>query len=112
LEFRYCCRLSFVIIICMEVNSKTRKQLAIVVLTVIGLSLLFRLADMTLSGVNWGGEDYLAAGALLGGSGLCFVLASRNISDPQAKRRFALRILIILALGWVLLATEFDGFSF
>lgn len=68
------------------------------------LLLLPLIAMFFSSTVNWSVGDFLAAGVLLFGSGLFYILISTKLQSKRAKLLAGITILIILAIIWVELA--------
>jgi uncharacterized membrane protein SirB2 len=78
---------------------------AIRVLLVTGLLLLVPLLAMLFTDeVNWGIGDFLAAGALLAGAGMAYVVLARRSRSPAHRALIAALVLLALATVWAELA--------
>jgi len=70
-----------------------------------GALMLLPLAAMQFtSAVNWGTEDFVAAGLLLGGTGLALEATVRLVRGTRARIVIALAILAAFGLIWAELA--------
>ncbi len=75
------------------------------VLLVTGLLLLApALAMLFTDEVNWGIGDFLAAGALLAGAGMAYVILARRTRSPAHRALVAALVLLALATVWAELA--------
>lgn len=75
------------------------------VATLTALLLLVPLVAMQFSTeVNWAPGDFVAAGALLFGAGMAWVLATRRARTAWHKVALALLVLMVLATVWAELA--------
>lgn len=81
------------------------KTSAIRVATGVGLLLLIpSVAKLALQEMNWGIEDFAAAGALLFGAGMaCSLVVERATTRAQKRLGFA-AVLLTLAIVWAELA--------
>lgn len=77
--------------------------------TVVGLLLLPLIAMQFTDEVNWTGGDFLAAGVLLGGTGLLIELAVRQSFDIAYRLGAAGALLTALLLMWINLAVGVIG---
>lgn len=78
---------------------------AVRVLAVTAALLLVPLAAMRLTDeVRWDGMDFLAAGLLLGGTGLAWVCMAPKISTPRRRDLLGGALVLGLLLAWAELA--------
>lgn len=54
--------------------------------------------------VHWTIMDFIVAGGLLFGSGLAFILATRNVHDIRRRMAIGIAIFTLLFIVWVQLA--------
>lgn len=83
------------------------------IVTTVALLLMIPFIGMQFSNqVNWGMEDFVAAGILLFGTGLACEVILRTVKTKQNRIVFCVVFLIALALIWVELAVGIFGTPF
>ncbi len=88
------------------------KRLIGIVIAVAFLLLIPFIAMQFTSEVNWNGFDFLAAGALLLGTGLACEFVMRKVSKTTYRIAICVAILAALLLIWVELAVGIFGTPF
>ncbi|MBK6470312.1 MAG: hypothetical protein IPF94_06120 [Betaproteobacteria bacterium] len=77
---------------------------AAVVASFVFLLLLVPAAGVLFGGVNWGPGDFIAAGVLLFGAGMAYVIASRKVASTKQRALVAVGVLLVLGTVWAELA--------
>jgi hypothetical protein len=80
------------------------KSVVTVVLATACLLLIPLTAMQFTTEVNWGPEDFLAAGIMLGGTGLMYVAAARAARTTAQRRVMGCLLAMMLLVVWAELA--------
>lgn len=84
-------------------KSLSRSALIVAALTML-LLMIPAVAMLFSSEFNWGSEDFLAAGGLIFGGGMAYVLAARFVRTSRQRLVIGLLVLAGIALIWAELA--------
>jgi peptidoglycan/LPS O-acetylase OafA/YrhL len=88
-----------------DMSALLPRTAAVNVAALVLLLLLVPAAGMLFgSEVKWGIGDFIAAGALLFGAGMAYVIASRKVRSTRQRALVAVGILMVLAVVWAELA--------
>ena len=85
-------------------NASLSRSVSRTALVTLALLLVPLVAMLFTKEVNWGIEDFVAAGVLLFAAGMAYSLATRKARSAVQRRAVAALVLVVLAAVWTQLA--------